>query len=73
MRFSAGRPVERPGMTSGMTTMPRVPHDLCAAHAGAGRIKLSPQQIISEGTDFRLLNELKRELKTWTPSVPRER
>jgi NitT/TauT family transport system substrate-binding protein len=30
----------------------------------AGAIKSSPQQIIAEGTDFRFLNELKRELKT---------
>jgi NitT/TauT family transport system substrate-binding protein len=29
-----------------------------------GMIKSSPQQIIAEGTDFRFLNELKRELKT---------
>lgn len=27
-------------------------------------IKSSPQQIIENGTDFRFLNELKRELKT---------
>jgi NitT/TauT family transport system substrate-binding protein len=29
----------------------------------AGLIKSSPQKIIAEGTDWRLLNELKRELK----------
>ena len=29
-----------------------------------GMIKSSPQQIIADGTDFRFLNELKRELKT---------
>jgi NitT/TauT family transport system substrate-binding protein len=29
-----------------------------------GMIKSSPQQIIAKGTDFRFLNELKRELKT---------
>jgi NitT/TauT family transport system substrate-binding protein len=29
----------------------------------AGMIKASPQKIITEGTDWRLLNELKRELK----------
>jgi NitT/TauT family transport system substrate-binding protein len=29
----------------------------------AGMIKASPQKIIAEGTDFRLFNELKRELK----------
>ena len=29
-----------------------------------GMIKSSPQQIIEDGTDFRFLNELKRELKT---------
>ena len=29
-----------------------------------GLIKMSPQQIIAEGTDWRFLNELKRELKT---------
>ena len=31
-------------------------HDLCA-------IKSTPQQIIANGTDWRFLNELKRELK----------
>jgi NitT/TauT family transport system substrate-binding protein len=30
----------------------------------AGSIKSSPQTIITEGTDWRFLNELKRELKT---------
>jgi NitT/TauT family transport system substrate-binding protein len=30
----------------------------------AGMIKSTPQQIIAEGTDWRFLNELKRELKT---------
>ena len=29
----------------------------------AGFIKSSPQKIIAEGTDWRFLNELKRELK----------
>ena len=29
-----------------------------------GMIKSSPQQIIANGTDFRFLDELKRELKT---------
>ena len=29
-----------------------------------GMIKSSPQQIIADGTDWRFLNELKRELKT---------
>jgi NitT/TauT family transport system substrate-binding protein len=29
----------------------------------AGMIKASPQKIIAEGTDWRFLNELKRELK----------
>ena len=29
-----------------------------------GMIKSSPQEIIAEGTDWRFLNELKRELKT---------
>jgi NitT/TauT family transport system substrate-binding protein len=29
----------------------------------AGIIKLSPQKIIADGTDWRFLNELKRELK----------
>jgi NitT/TauT family transport system substrate-binding protein len=29
----------------------------------AGMIKSSPQRIIAEGTDWRFLNELKRELK----------
>jgi NitT/TauT family transport system substrate-binding protein len=28
-----------------------------------GMVKSSPNQIISEGTDWRFLNELKRELK----------
>ena len=28
-----------------------------------GMIKSNPQQIIAEGTDWRFLNELKRELK----------
>jgi NitT/TauT family transport system substrate-binding protein len=27
-------------------------------------IKLTPQEVIAEGTDWRFLNELKRELKT---------
>jgi NitT/TauT family transport system substrate-binding protein len=30
----------------------------------AGSIKSNPQSIIAEGTDWRFLNELKRELKT---------
>jgi NitT/TauT family transport system substrate-binding protein len=30
----------------------------------AGIIKSGPQKIIANGTDWRLLNELKRELKT---------
>jgi NitT/TauT family transport system substrate-binding protein len=30
----------------------------------AGMIRSSPKQIIAEGTDWRFLNELKRELKT---------
>nr|MDP9179927.1 ABC transporter substrate-binding protein [Gemmatimonadota bacterium] len=30
----------------------------------AGMIKASPQKIIAAGTDWRLFNELKRELKT---------
>ena len=30
----------------------------------AGMIKSSPNEIIAEGTDWRFLNELKRELKT---------
>ena len=29
----------------------------------AGMIKSSPQKIIADGTDWRFLNELKRELK----------
>jgi NitT/TauT family transport system substrate-binding protein len=29
-----------------------------------GMIQSSPQQIIADGTDWRFLNELKRELKT---------
>ena len=29
----------------------------------AGMIKSNPQKIITEGTDWRFLNELKRELK----------
>ena len=29
----------------------------------AGMIKASPQKIIADGTDWRFLNELKRELK----------
>jgi NitT/TauT family transport system substrate-binding protein len=29
-----------------------------------GMIKSSPQKIIADGTDWRFLNELKRELKT---------
>jgi NitT/TauT family transport system substrate-binding protein len=29
----------------------------------AGMIKSSPQRIIAQGTDWRLLNELKKELK----------
>jgi len=29
----------------------------------AGFIKLAPQKIIADGTDWRFLNELKRELK----------
>jgi len=29
----------------------------------AGSIKSSPQKIIADGTDWRFLNELKRELK----------
>ena len=29
-----------------------------------GMIKSSPQEIIAKGTDFRFLDELKRELKT---------
>ena len=29
----------------------------------AGRIKSSPQKLIAQGTDWRFLNELKRELK----------
>jgi NitT/TauT family transport system substrate-binding protein len=29
----------------------------------AGMIKSTPQRLIAEGTDWRLLNELKRELK----------
>jgi hypothetical protein len=29
-----------------------------------GMIKSSPQKVIAEGTDWRFLNELKRELKT---------
>jgi NitT/TauT family transport system substrate-binding protein len=29
-----------------------------------GLIKWSPQKIIADGTDWRFLNELKRELKT---------
>jgi NitT/TauT family transport system substrate-binding protein len=31
---------------------------------GFGMIKSTPQAIIAEGTDWRFLNELKRELKT---------
>ena len=30
----------------------------------AGMIKSSPQKILAQGTDFRFLNELKKELKT---------
>jgi NitT/TauT family transport system substrate-binding protein len=30
---------------------------------GVGMIKSSPQKIIAEGTDWRFLNELKKELK----------
>jgi NitT/TauT family transport system substrate-binding protein len=30
----------------------------------AGMIKTSPRQIIANGTDWRFLNEVKRELKT---------
>jgi NitT/TauT family transport system substrate-binding protein len=30
----------------------------------AGMIKSSPQKIIAQGTDWRFLNELKKELKT---------
>jgi NitT/TauT family transport system substrate-binding protein len=40
---------------------------LCPTHAlrlhEAGMIKLSPQKIIAQGTDWRFLNELKKELK----------
>ena len=37
---------------------------LRAAAAGGGDIKSSPQKLIAEHTDWRFLNELKRELKT---------
>jgi NitT/TauT family transport system substrate-binding protein len=30
----------------------------------AGMVESSPQKIIADGTDWRFLNELKRELKT---------
>ena len=33
-------------------------------HTETGMIKSSPQQIIANGTDWRFLDELKRELKT---------
>jgi hypothetical protein len=33
-------------------------------HTETGMIKSSPQQIIADGTDWRFLDELKRELKT---------
>jgi NitT/TauT family transport system substrate-binding protein len=34
-------------------------------------IKSSPQKIIADGTDWRFLNELKRELKTQKGGGPR--
>ena len=37
----------------------------------AGMIKSSPQKILSQGTDWRFLNELKRELKGWRGSRAR--
>ena len=48
-----------------MARVRRRGHDpfLCAAPARAGLIKSSPQKIIADGTDWRFLNELKRELK----------
>jgi NitT/TauT family transport system substrate-binding protein len=30
----------------------------------AGMVKLTPQKIIADGTDWRFLDEVKRELKT---------
>ena len=40
-------------------------HDavLCAAPARGRHDQVQPQQLIAEGTDWRFLNELKRELK----------
>jgi hypothetical protein len=35
----------------------------CAGRDEVGIIKSSPQKIIGDGTDWRFLNELKRELK----------
>ena len=41
----------------------RTPAVLCAAAARGRLYQSSPNQIIAEGTDWRFLNELKRELK----------
>jgi len=49
-----------------MAEIRRRGHDpiLCPGLRETGFIKSSPQKIIAEGTDWRVLNELKRELKT---------
>ena len=51
-------------MTNGGSTTPRTRSGstLLRLHE-AGMIKSSPQKIIADGTDWRFLNELKRELK----------
>lgn len=43
-----------------------VDHDpvLCAAPARSRHDQVEPQRIIADGTDWRFLDELKRELKT---------
>ena len=52
-------------MTSGGSTIPKTQ---CAsmrfACTNSGMIDASPKEIIAKGTDWRFLNELKRELKT---------
>ena len=52
-------------MTNGANTTPKIRSQFYALRLHEiGMIKSSPQKIIADGTDWRFLNELKRELKT---------
>jgi hypothetical protein len=68
MRQSANRELSRRGfiaggLSLGAASLLALPGRAAVRMHDVGAIKNSPQQTIAQGTDFRFVNDLKRELK----------